>query len=98
MHLLIERVPVSSLVNARKGVSSRPLRQCRPDIRQRYWRGVLWSPSYFAAACGRAPISIVRRYIEQQKTPDQTAAAASSRLAVALSISGKNAGAFRISW
>jgi hypothetical protein len=40
----------------------------------------------------------VRRYIEQQKTPDQTAAAASSRLAVALSISGKNAGAFRISW
>jgi REP-associated tyrosine transposase len=73
VHLLIEyppKVPVSSLVNSLKGVSSRLLRQGRPDIRKRYWRGVLWSPSYFAASCGGAPIAIVRQYIEQQKTPD----------------------------
>jgi len=73
VHLLIEyppKVPVSSLVNSLKGVSSRLLRQDRPDIRKRYCRGVLWSPSYFAASCGSAPIAIVRQYIEQQKTPD----------------------------
>lgn len=73
VHLLIEyppKVSVSSLVNSLKGVSSRLLRQRRADIRKRYWRGVLWSPSYFAASCGGAPIAIVRRYIEQQKTPD----------------------------
>lgn len=73
VHLLIEyppKVPVSSLVNSLKGVSSRLLRQRRPDIRKRYWKGVLWSPSYFAASCGGAPIAIVRQYIEQQKTPD----------------------------
>ena len=73
VHLLIEyppKVPVSSLVNSLKGVSSRLLRQRRPDLRKRYWRGVLWSPSYFAASCGGAPIAIVRQYIEQQKTPD----------------------------
>jgi REP-associated tyrosine transposase len=73
VHLLIEyppKVPVSSLVNSLKGVSSRLLRQVRPDIRKRYWRGVLWSPSYFAASCGGAPIAIVRQYIEQQKTAD----------------------------
>jgi len=29
----------------------------------------LWSPSYLASSCGGAPISIVRQYIEQQKTP-----------------------------
>ena len=55
VHLLIEyppKVPVCSLVNSLKGVSSRLLRQRRPDIRKRYWRGVLWSPSYFAASCG----------------------------------------------
>ncbi|HEY6389503.1 MAG TPA: transposase, partial [Candidatus Acidoferrum sp.] len=28
-----------------------------------------WSPSYFAASCGGAPISILKAYIEQQKTP-----------------------------
>jgi len=60
---------VSALVNSLKGVSSRLLRQARPDIARRYWKGALWSPSYFAASCGGAPISIVHQYIEQQQTP-----------------------------
>ena len=64
------KVAVAALVNSLKGVSSRLLHQQRPDIRKRYWKGVLWSPSYFASSCGGAPISIVRQYIEQQKTPD----------------------------
>lgn len=73
VHLLVEyppKVSVSSLVNSLKGVSSRLLRKFRPDLAHRYWSGVLWSPSYFAASCGGAPISVVRQYIEQQKTPD----------------------------
>jgi putative transposase len=73
VHLLVEYPPklsVSSLVNSLKGASSRVLRRLRPDIAKSYWRGVLWSPSYFAASCGGAPISMVRQYIEQQKTPD----------------------------
>lgn len=73
VHLLVEyppKVAVSALVNSLKGVSSRMLRQRRPDIRKRYWKGVLWSPSYFAASCGGTPISVVRQYIEQQKTRD----------------------------
>lgn len=73
VHLLVEyppKVAVSALVNSLKGVSSRLLRKERPDIQRRYWKGVLWSPSYFAASCGGAPISIVRQYIEQQQTPD----------------------------
>jgi putative transposase len=60
---------ISPLVNSLKGVSSRLLRQHRPDIARRYWKGVLWSPSYFAASCGGAPLSIVRQYVEQQRTP-----------------------------
>ena len=63
------KVSISSLVNSLKGVSSRMLRKQRPDIRRRYWKGTLWSPSYFAASCGGAPISIVRQCIEQQQTP-----------------------------
>jgi putative transposase len=72
VHLLLKyppKVSVSSLVNSLKGVSSRMLRQERPDLMRRYWKGVLWSPSYFAASCGGAPISILREYIEQQKMP-----------------------------
>ena len=73
VHLLVEYPPklaVSSPVNSLKGVSSRLLRQQRPDIRERYRKGVLWSPSYFASSCGGAPISIVHQYIERQRTPD----------------------------
>ena len=72
VHLLVEyppKVAVSALVNSLKGASSRRLRRERPDIRGWYWKGVLWSPSYFAASCGGAPIAIVRQYIEQQQTP-----------------------------
>jgi putative transposase len=48
VHLLVEYPPklaISSLVNSLKGVSSRLLRQQCPDIRKRYWKGVLWTPS-----------------------------------------------------
>lgn len=73
VHLLINYPPklaISNLVNSLKGVSSRLLRRDRPDIAQRYYyKGVLWTPSYFASSCGGAPISIIRQYIEQQKTP-----------------------------
>jgi putative transposase len=70
VHLLLEYPPTVSLprlVNSLKGVSSRLLRQQRTDIVRRYWKGVLWSPSYFAASCGGAPLDIIRRYVEQQR-------------------------------
>ena len=72
VHLLVQyppKVAVSNLVISLKGVSSRLLRKERPDVEKRYWKGVLWSPPYFASSCGGAPISIVRQYIEQQQTP-----------------------------
>ena len=72
VHLLVEyppKVSVSAMVNSLKGASSRRLRSERPDIKSRYWKNTLWSPSYFAASCGGAPIGIVRQYIEQQQTP-----------------------------
>nr|WP_261153177.1 transposase [Serratia quinivorans] len=41
-----------------------------PDIALGYYyKGVLWTPSYFASSCGGASISIIRQYIEQQQTP-----------------------------
>jgi len=72
VHLLLEyppKVALSALVNSLKGVSSRMVRKDRPDLANCYWKGVLWSPSYFAASCGGAPIAIIKQYIEQQQTP-----------------------------
>jgi len=74
VHLLVNyppKVAVSKLVNSLKGVSSHLIRKKNyPSIRKKLWGNALWSPSYFASSCGGAPIAIIRKYIEQQKTPD----------------------------
>ena len=73
VHLLVHyppKVSISNLVNSLKGVSSRLIRQKQyPSIKQKLWGNALWSPSYFAASCGGAPIAIIKQYIEQQNTP-----------------------------
>jgi putative transposase len=72
VHALVNyppKVAVSRLVNSLKGISARRLRQRHPSIAKRYWRGGLWSPSYFAGACGGAPLSIIKQYIDNQDTP-----------------------------
>lgn len=64
VHLLVTyppKVAVARLVNSLKGVSSRRLRRELPSVAKHYWKGVLWSPSYFAGSCGGAPLTIKRR-------------------------------------
>jgi putative transposase len=59
-------VAVARLVNSLKGVSARRLRQ---RYRVRTYREHLWSPSYFAASGGGAPMEMLEQYIRQQRTP-----------------------------
>ena len=69
VHLLIEPLPhttPSKLVNSLKGVSSRLLRKEFPELERSFWKGGLWSPSYFIASCGGASLGMVREYIENQ--------------------------------
>jgi len=73
VHLLVHyppKVAVSALVNSLKGVSARRLRsEYTGRVNRAVMRGHFWSPSYFAASCGGAPLSIIRQYIEQQQRP-----------------------------
>ncbi|MEU1289935.1 IS200/IS605 family transposase [Kitasatospora sp. NPDC005856] len=73
VHLLIDyppKVSVSGLVNSLKGVSARILRRDFTDrVNRAVMHGQFWSPSYFAASCGGAPLSIIKQYIEQQQRP-----------------------------
>jgi putative transposase len=70
VHLLViypPKMAISGLVNSLKGVSSRRLREIRPQVSGRYSKGVLWSPSYFAASCGGAPLAIIAEYVRNQR-------------------------------
>jgi putative transposase len=73
VHLLVEyppKVAVSALVNSLKGVSARRLRsEFTGRVNRHLMHGHFWSPSYFAASCGGAPLSIIRQYIQQQRAP-----------------------------
>src|ERR1035437_3782462 len=72
VHLLINYPPqiqLSKLVNSLKAVSSRMLRKQMPSIANRYYKDVLWSPRYFAASFGGAPLAVIKQYVEQQDRP-----------------------------
>jgi putative transposase len=74
IHLLFQYHPdvaLSNLVNNLKSVSSRRLRQeFEERVNQFYRKDVLWNSSYFVASCGGVTISTLRKYIENQDTPD----------------------------
>jgi len=74
IHLLFQYHPdvaLSNLVNNVKSVSSRKLRQeFEERVNQFYRKDVLWNSSYFVASCGGVTISTLRKYIENQDTPD----------------------------
>lgn len=69
IHLLIEVDPqfgVDRAVRQIKGKTSRILRQEFPQLRQR--PPSLWTNSYFVSTVGGAPLSVIKQYIENQKT------------------------------
>ena len=73
MHLLVQyppSVPLSELVRRLKGASARRMGQDYTGrcIRARM-HGHFWTPSYFAVSAGRAPLSNIKQYIENQARP-----------------------------
>jgi putative transposase len=75
IHLLFQYHPdlqLSTLVNNLKSVSSRRLRQEFTDrVDTFYHKDVLWNGSYFVASCGGVTVSTLRKYIENQDSPEK---------------------------
>lgn len=70
LHLLISlppQVAVADFANAVKTNVSRRLRRDFPQLLD--LGGALWSPSYFVATCGGAPLETIKTYIRSQERP-----------------------------
>jgi putative transposase len=72
-HLLVTYPPslaISTLVRRLKGRASYavPREYTGTCVRARM-RSHLWSPSYFAASAGGAPLSVIKRYVDNQNRP-----------------------------
>ena len=74
VHALLDLPPnldLSRFVNNVKTTSSRLLRRdFGQHLRRVYRKPVFWSRSYCIISCGGAPLSVIRQYVEQQKSPD----------------------------
>ena len=70
MHLLVSLTPKvtpSVFVNNLKTVSARLLRkEYEAELARWYTERVLWSRTYCMVTCGGAPLSVLKRYIENQ--------------------------------
>jgi len=67
LHVVVRYPPtlsIAKMVNSLKGVSSRRYNEAKHPMPS---KSSLWSPSYFASSVGGAPISVLRRYVQNQK-------------------------------
>jgi putative transposase len=75
VHLLISYPPklaLSTLVMSMKTISSlRVRKQNFPEVTQAVWGEHFWSPSYCAVSAGGAPLEIIKKYIDGQKSPNR---------------------------
>lgn len=75
IHLLISyppKVSLSTLVMALKSNSARRVRaQEWEEITRALWGPHFWSPSYAVFSTGGAPLEHVKRYIENQSSPNR---------------------------
>lgn len=74
VHVLMSLPPnldLSRFVNNVKTTSSRLIRRdFARELRGVYRKPVFWSRSYCVIACGGAPLSVIKQYVEQQASPD----------------------------
>lgn len=73
-HLVISyppKVRLSDFIGAMKTRSSKGLREKNySEIKDKLWGGHFWSPSYFIASTGGAPLEQIKQYIASQgETP-----------------------------
>lgn len=68
-HMLFKGTPKLELtryINAIKTLTSREIQRRFPAVKERLWRGVFWSPSYFLATTGQVTLDALKRYVEGQ--------------------------------
>ena len=75
VHLLIDYkpdIPLSTLIGNLKTVSSRLIRKEYSWLASKYFynKPYFWTGSYFVASCGGATVEQLKKYVEQQATPE----------------------------
>lgn len=74
VHILMSVPPqvcLSEMINAMKSTSSRLARRDHAEhLSKFYWKPYFWNRSYLILSSGGAPIEVIKRYIDEQGTPE----------------------------
>lgn len=75
IHLFISAPPFeapTNIVKIFKGITALRLFKKYPELRNEYWKGKLWSPSYYVGTAGKVTEETIRRYIREQERNSST--------------------------
>ena len=70
IHLFLSTTPFDSptgIVKVFKGVTALRLFKKFPELRNKYWKGKLWSPSYYVGTAGNVSAETIQKYIKDQR-------------------------------
>ncbi|MBO3801427.1 MAG: IS200/IS605 family transposase [Thermoproteota archaeon] len=68
-HMLFKAKPTLDMpkyINAIKTITSREIQRNFPEVKEKLWKGVFWSPSYFLATTGQVTLGVLKKYVEEQ--------------------------------
>jgi len=68
-HMIFKAKPTLNMpkyVNAIKTITSREIQRNFPEVKEKLWKGVFWSPSYFLATTGQVTLDVLKKYVEGQ--------------------------------
>jgi len=69
IHILFKTKPQTNLVkfiNAWKGATSNAIRHRFPEVKQKLWKDVFWSPSYCLITTGQTTLDQLKKYVRSQ--------------------------------
>ena len=69
-HMIFKAKPTLDIpryINAVKTITSREIQRNFPKVKEKLWKGVFWSSSYFLATTGQVTLDVLKRYIERQE-------------------------------
>jgi len=69
LHLFVSAPPFDSpteIIKVFKGVTALRLFKKFPELRNKFWKGKLWSPSYYVGTAGHVSAETIQKYIAEQ--------------------------------
>lgn len=68
-HMIFKAKPTLNIpkyLNAIKTITSREIQRRFPEVKEKLWKGMFWSRSYFLATTGQVTLDILKKYVEGQ--------------------------------